>query len=160
MSATVSEALTSLGIDQWQLSGEPVTEAEFNEAYRRVTGEEEDSGRAILSANPADFGVTWAQITAEQARLDQIAAAMQYRRDREADYTDELSPEGRVLTSVADPLDDTMTATDALMTALDGLIPADKRAAFDAAVASFKATKAKVDEIKARHPPPAQTSRR
>ena len=35
---TVATALTSLGINEWVLRGEPTSEAEFNSMFRKVTG--------------------------------------------------------------------------------------------------------------------------
>ena len=36
--ATVSEALSELGITEWVLRGEPTTENEFKSMFRKVTG--------------------------------------------------------------------------------------------------------------------------
>ena len=35
---TIATALTSLGIKEWVLRGEPTTEDEFNSMFRKVTG--------------------------------------------------------------------------------------------------------------------------
>ena len=35
---SISQALTELGITEWVLRGEPTTEAEFGEMFRKVTG--------------------------------------------------------------------------------------------------------------------------
>ena len=35
---TISQALTSLGVKEWVLRGEPTTEEEFNQMFRKVTG--------------------------------------------------------------------------------------------------------------------------
>ena len=34
---SISQALTELGITEWVLRGEPTTEAEFGEMFRKVT---------------------------------------------------------------------------------------------------------------------------
>ena len=38
--ATVGEALSALGITEWVLRGEPTTEEEFNEMFKKITGKE------------------------------------------------------------------------------------------------------------------------
>ena len=35
---TIAQALTSLGISEWVLRGEPTNEEEFNQMFRKVTG--------------------------------------------------------------------------------------------------------------------------
>ena len=47
--ATVGEALSALGITEWVLRGEPTTEDEFNEMFKKVTGATEN-GTAIESS--------------------------------------------------------------------------------------------------------------
>ena len=66
----IEQALTELGITEWTLNGEPTNEAEFAEMFRKVTGSDAN-GTAIESANPADWGVTWAEV--EQCRNALIA---------------------------------------------------------------------------------------
>lgn len=67
--AGIAEALTDLGITEWVLRGEPTTEDEFNGMFRKVTGSD-DSGSAIESSDPDDFGVTWAQVSAKLTELN------------------------------------------------------------------------------------------
>ena len=38
----VATALQELGITEWVLRGEPTSEAEFNEMFRKVTGTDEN----------------------------------------------------------------------------------------------------------------------
>ena len=76
---TITTALLELGVTQWVLQGEPTTEAEFNEMFRKVTGQEAD-GSAIESSNPADFGITWADVSAKK---DELIAAEPLRLLRE-----------------------------------------------------------------------------
>lgn len=64
----IASALTELGINEWVLRGEPTSEAEFNEMFRKVTGSD-DSGTAIESSDPATWGVTWAQVSAKKTEL-------------------------------------------------------------------------------------------
>ena len=82
MSVTIAEVLTNLGIDEWVIRGEPATEDEFNSMFRKVTGADAN-GAAIESSNPADFGVTWSQITAKQTELNNAAPMKELRRQRD-----------------------------------------------------------------------------
>ena len=75
----IATALTELQVTEWVLRGEPTSEAEFNEMFRKVTGAD-DNGSAIESADTADFGVTWAQVSAKKTEL---AAAEPMRLLRE-----------------------------------------------------------------------------
>tara|TARA_Y100000385_G_C13018517_1_gene605031 strand:+ start:935 stop:1318 length:384 start_codon:yes stop_codon:yes gene_type:complete len=68
---SISEALTELGITEWVLRGEPTTEAEFGEMFRKVTGAD-SNGSAIESSNPSDWGTTWSAV---KAKSDELKAA-------------------------------------------------------------------------------------
>lgn len=68
----IANALSELGITEWVLRGEPANEAEFNEMFRKVMGADAN-GTAIESDKPADWGVTWAEVSAKRDEL--IAAA-------------------------------------------------------------------------------------
>ena len=68
---SIAEALTELGINEWVLRGEPTTEAEFGEMFRKVTGAD-SSGTAIESSDPDDWGTTWSAV---KAKADEIKAA-------------------------------------------------------------------------------------
>ena len=65
---TIANALTSLGITEWVLRGEPTNEEEFNQMFRKVTGADKN-GSAIESADPKDWGVTYAQVASEKTLL-------------------------------------------------------------------------------------------
>ena len=79
--ASVSEALTELGITEWVLRGEPTTEAEFAEMFAKVTGADAN-GSAIESQDPNDWGTTWAAITAKMDEIDTAAPMKELRRQR------------------------------------------------------------------------------
>ena len=65
----IAKALHSLGIKEWVYRGEEATtEAEFNERFRKVTGADKN-GSAIESADPKDWGVTYAQVAGEKTLL-------------------------------------------------------------------------------------------
>ena len=76
---TIANALTELGITEWVLRGEPTTEAEFNEMFRKVTGADAN-GSAIESSDPSDWGTTWAAVSAKK---DELVAAEPLRLLRE-----------------------------------------------------------------------------
>ena len=76
---SIAQALSELKVTEWVLRGEPTTEAEFNEMFRKVTGVDAN-GSAIESSNPADFGVTWAQV---KAKSDELVAAAPLKALRE-----------------------------------------------------------------------------
>ena len=77
---TIAQALTSLGVTEWVLRGEPTNEAEFNEMFRKVTGADKN-GSAIESADPKDWGVTYAQVAGEKTLL-QSREPMRLLRER------------------------------------------------------------------------------
>ena len=64
---TIANALTSLGIEEWVLRGEPNSEDDFNQMFRKVTGADKN-GSAIESADPKDWGTTWAKVSAEKKK--------------------------------------------------------------------------------------------
>ena len=65
---SISQALTELGITEWVLRGEPTTEAEFNEMFRKVTGAD-SNGSAIESSDPDDWGTTWSAVNTKAVEL-------------------------------------------------------------------------------------------
>ena len=83
---TIANALRELGITEWVLRGEPTTEAEFNQMFRKVIGAD-DNGSAIESA---DHNVDWAIVAAKRDEL--IAAQpmkeLRAERDRKLAETD------------------------------------------------------------------------
>jgi len=76
---SISQALTELGIKEWVLRGEPTTEDEFNEMFRKVTGAD-SNGSAIESSKPSDWGTTWSAV---KAKSDELKAAEPLRLLRE-----------------------------------------------------------------------------
>ena len=64
----IARALAELEIEGWVLRGEPTSEEEFNEMFRKVTGADEN-GTAIESSNPDDFGTTWSAVSAKKTEL-------------------------------------------------------------------------------------------
>tara|TARA_R100000734_G_C3257370_1_gene57063 strand:- start:49 stop:444 length:396 start_codon:yes stop_codon:yes gene_type:complete len=88
---TLTQAISSLGITEWVYRGEDATtEAEFNERFRKVTGEKD--GLAIESSDPKDFGVTWKQVSDEKTKLINAEPLRLLREERnkllqETDWT-------------------------------------------------------------------------
>jgi len=80
--AHIGKALEELLDTGWTLNGVPTNETEFNEMFKIQTGTDEID-TAILSNNPDDFGVTWAQVKAKADELQADYDAKQYQRDRE-----------------------------------------------------------------------------
>lgn len=85
---SVTRALDSLGIVNFKLQGTPTTEIEFNESFIKITGSDSE-GVAIESSNPAEFGVTWAEIqTAIDNLVDEELINLRAERNRLIAATD------------------------------------------------------------------------
>tara|TARA_E500000178_G_scaffold307637_1_gene320720 strand:+ start:1378 stop:1767 length:390 start_codon:yes stop_codon:yes gene_type:complete len=89
--ATVSDALQELEITEWVLRGEPTTDAEFRQMFRKIIGTTDDNS-AIESDNSADWpeGLTW---DAVETKLNELNAAeplklLRAERDRLIALTD------------------------------------------------------------------------
>ncbi len=65
---TITDALKALGQTNFMCSGDPTTQAEFEQMYAPVTGEDEH-GSAILDTDPANWSVTWTQVKAKYDEL-------------------------------------------------------------------------------------------
>ena len=81
--ATVSEALSELGITEWVLRGEPTKEDEFKDMFRKVTGADVN-GSAIESSDTSKWGVTWKQVSDKMATFDAAAPMVELRKQRDA----------------------------------------------------------------------------
>ena len=79
----IATALTSLGVKEWVLRGEPTNETEFNSMFRKVTGAD-SSGSAIESSNPSDWGTTWKAVSDKKAALIAAAPMVELRKQRNA----------------------------------------------------------------------------
>ena len=77
----IATALNELGVTEWVLRGEPTSEAEFNEMFRKVTGAD-DNGSAIESSNPSDFGTTWSAVSAKKTELTNAEPMRLLREER------------------------------------------------------------------------------
>ena len=81
--ATVGQALSELGIQEWVLRGEPTNESEFKEMFRKVTGADEN-GSAIETSDTSKWGVTWKQVSDKMTAIDAAAPMKELRRQRDA----------------------------------------------------------------------------
>ena len=81
--ANIGEALSSLGITEWVLRGEPTTEDEFKSMFRKVTGVD-SNGSAIESDDTSKWGVTWKQASDEKTKLEAAAPMVELRKQRDA----------------------------------------------------------------------------
>jgi len=79
--ADIAATLNALGIQEWVLRGDPTTEEEMKSMFRKVTGADEN-GSAIESSDPADWGTTWAAITAKQKELTDGEPMAELRKQR------------------------------------------------------------------------------
>jgi len=88
----IATALNELGVTEWVLRGEPTTEAEFAEMYRKVTGADAN-GSAIESSKPDDWGTTWSAVSAKKTELVNAKpmADLRAERDRRLAETDWMS---------------------------------------------------------------------
>jgi hypothetical protein len=98
--ATVTDALSALGVTEWVLRGEPTNAEEFGAMFRKVTGSTDD-GSAIESDNSADWGVTWTQVETKQSELTaaEPLKALRAERDRLIAATDWWASSDLTMTS-------------------------------------------------------------
>jgi hypothetical protein len=78
----IINALSDLNVQEYVLDQIPSSEAEFFQYFHVVTGEDE-SGTAILSSDPADFPVTWAELVAKRDALELAEPMRQLRLERD-----------------------------------------------------------------------------
>ena len=78
---SIFNALQALNITEWLLRGDPTSESEFNTMFKKIVGVN-DNGTAIESSDPADFGVTWTQVTAKIAELEAAEPMRLLRAER------------------------------------------------------------------------------
>ena len=83
------DACKALGIDNFYFYGNPTNETEFNKMFKKVVGKDENKN-AIISENPSDFGVTWEQVNAKIAELqnDEPMRLLREERNRKLAETD------------------------------------------------------------------------
>ena len=80
--ATVSDALSALGVTEWVRRGDPKNADEFGAMFRKVTGADEN-GSAIESDNSADWGVTWDEVNVKLQDLTGAEPMKELRAERD-----------------------------------------------------------------------------
>ena len=78
----ISSALKSLGITQCTIEGNPTTESEFKNTFKKVASID-------INGNPTftdDWGFTWTELQAEITRLQAEETANQYQVNRAVEY--------------------------------------------------------------------------
>lgn len=97
---TLAMCLESLGVEGFSLNGDPQNEAEFNSMFSKITGYD-DEGMAVFSTDPADFGVTWAQLAAKKTELAtaEPMRVLRAERDRRIAETDWWAFQDQTMTS-------------------------------------------------------------
>ena len=80
--ATVTDALSALGVTEWVLRGEPTNAKEFGSMFRKITGVDEN-GSGIESDNSSDFGVTWTEVSNKRAEILAAAPLKELRAERD-----------------------------------------------------------------------------
>ena len=119
----IATALNKLQVTEWVLRGEPTSEAEFNEMFRKVTGADAN-GTAIESDNPSDWGVTWTQVSTKK---DELVAAEPMRllreeRDRKLADTDWWATSDRTMTDAQTTYRQALRDVPASYTSLDDVV--------------------------------------
>ena len=119
----IATALSKLQVTEWVLRGEPTSEAEFNEMFRKVTGSDA-SGTAIESDNPSDWGVTWAQVSAKKTELvnAEPMRLLRVERDRKLADTDWWAMSDRTMTDAQTTYRQALRDVPANYTSLDDVV--------------------------------------
>lgn len=78
----ISTAIKSLGVTQYTLEGNPTTEAEFRNAFKKVESIDTE-GIPTFTDN---WGFTWNELQTEYLRLHAEYDAQAYARNRAAAY--------------------------------------------------------------------------
>lgn len=78
----ITLALKSLGVTAYTITGNPTTESEFRNTFKKV-GSIDAEGNPTFTDN---WGFTWAELQAEVTRLQAEELATQYQVNRSAEY--------------------------------------------------------------------------
>ena len=119
----IATALNELGVTEWVLRGEPTSEAEFNEMFRKVTGSDA-SGTAIESDDTSTWGVTWAQVSAKKTELvnAEPMRLLREERDRKLADTDWWAMSDRTMTDAQTTYRQALRDVPANYTSLDDVV--------------------------------------
>lgn len=119
----IATALNELGVTEWVLRGEPTSEAEFNEMFRKVTGADAN-GSAIESDDTSTWGVTWAQVSAKKTELvnAEPMRLLREERDRKLADTDWWAMSDRTMTDAQTTYRQALRDVPANYTSLDDVV--------------------------------------
>ena len=119
----IATALNKLGVTEWVLRGEPTSEAEFNEMFRKVTGADAN-GSAIESDDTSTWGVTWAQVSAKKTELvnAEPMRLLREERDRKLAETDWWAMSDRTMTDAQTTYRQALRDVPANYTSLDDVV--------------------------------------
>lgn len=119
----IATALNKLGVTEWVLRGEPTSEAEFNEMFRKVTGADAN-GSAIESDDTSTWGVTWAQVSAKKTELvnAEPMRLLREERDRKLADTDWWATSDRTMTDAQTTYRQALRDVPANYTSLDDVV--------------------------------------
>jgi hypothetical protein len=81
----IAKALYALGIHDIIVHGSPSSETEFFTQCKKIVGTTE-TNEAILSTDPKDFGITWAEVKAKFDEMTSEYDAQEYARARQPLY--------------------------------------------------------------------------
>ena len=119
----IATALNELQVTEWVLRGEPTSEAEFNEMFRKVTGSDAN-GSAIESDDTSTWGVTWAQVSAKKTELvnAEPMRLLRVERDRKLADTDWWAMSDRTMTDAQTTYRQALRDVPANYTSLDDVV--------------------------------------
>lgn len=119
----IATALNELQVTEWVLRGEPTSEAEFNEMFRKVTGSDAN-GSAIESDDTSTWGVTWAQVSAKKTELvnAEPMRLLRVERDRKLAETDWWAMSDRTMTDAQTTYRQALRDVPANYTSLDDVV--------------------------------------
>lgn len=119
----IATALNELQVTEWVLRGEPTSEAEFNEMFRKVTGADAN-GSAIESDDTSTWGVTWAQVSAKKTELvnAEPMRLLRVERDRKLAETDWWAMSDRTMTDAQTTYRQALRDVPANYTSLDDVV--------------------------------------
>ena len=83
----IAKVLNALGIHDIIVHGSPSSETEFFTQCKKIVGTTE-TNEAILSTDPKDFEITWAEVEAKHTSMVSDWEANAYSRNRQAEYPD------------------------------------------------------------------------
>lgn len=79
------KAIKNLGVSNYALFGIPTAEHEFYSMFKPVVGKDETE-TVVYADTPDQYTITFAQLQAEVARIQAVAVATEYQRQRAAEY--------------------------------------------------------------------------